>query len=113
MVQTHPVFTDIALHSDDELMQLLGSGIEERETIHAWPLSCVQQVWLANGRRLVYKSQLPPTVEPEFYQAASSALLADHRLLETLGDSRGRVRTAPRLPSAGAKTRRCPLPADQ
>jgi hypothetical protein len=32
------VFTDIALHSDDELAQLLGSGIEERETIHAWPL---------------------------------------------------------------------------
>jgi hypothetical protein len=83
-VQTHPVFTDIALHSDDELVRLLGSGIEERATIHAWPLSCVQQVRLANGRRLVYKSQLPPTVEPEFYQAASSALLADHRLLDTL-----------------------------
>jgi hypothetical protein len=48
----------------------------------------VQQVRLANGRRLIYKSQLPPTVEPEFYQAASSALLADHRLLETLGKSR-------------------------
>jgi hypothetical protein len=38
-VPTHPVFTDIALHSDDELVQLLGSGIEERATIHDWPLS--------------------------------------------------------------------------
>src|SRR4051794_31709534 len=87
-MQTHPVFTDIALQSDDELMQLLGSRIEERAAIHAWPLSCVQQVRLANSGRLVYKSQLPPTVEPECYQAASSALLVDHRLLDTLGDSR-------------------------
>jgi hypothetical protein len=87
-MQTHPVFTDIALQSEDELVQLLGSRIEERATIPAWPLSCVQQVRLANSGRLVYKSQLPPTVEPEFYQAASSALLVDHRLLDTLGDSR-------------------------
>jgi hypothetical protein len=69
-------------------VQLLGSRIEERATIHDWPLSCLQQVRLANGKRLADKSQLPPTVEPELYQAASSALLVDHRLVDTPGDSR-------------------------
>jgi hypothetical protein len=84
-MQTHPFFTDILMHSDDELAEALGVDIAERETIHAWPLSCVQRLLLADGTKLVYKSQLPPTVEPEFYENASSPLLLGHRVLEKRG----------------------------
>jgi hypothetical protein len=85
-MQTHPIFTDIVMHSDDELAETLGVEIVERETIHAWPLSCVQRLFLDDGTKLIYKSQLPPTVEPEFYESASSPLLPGHRVLGKLGD---------------------------
>src|SRR6266542_1143496 len=84
-MQTHPFFTDILMHTDEELAETLGVEIVERETIHQWPLSCVQRLLLGDGRKLIYKSQLPPTVEPEFYESASSPLLPGHRLLEKLG----------------------------
>lgn len=83
---THPVFTDIVLHDDDELARALDARIASRDTIHAWPLSCVQAVGLDGGTRLIYKSQLPPTVEPVFYQRATSTLLPGYRLLGRLGD---------------------------
>jgi hypothetical protein len=85
-VQTHPFFKDILMHSDDALSELLGVGITERATIHEWPLSCVQRLVLADGRKLIYKSQLPPTVEAGFYEAASSPLLPEVRLLGKLGN---------------------------
>ena len=56
---THPTLTGILLHSDQELASLLGAGILCRNTIHEWPLSCVQKVTLDNGKQLIYKSQLP------------------------------------------------------
>jgi hypothetical protein len=84
-MQTHPFFTDILMHSDNELAETLGVNIAERETIHAWPLSCVQRLLLADGTKLIYKSQLPPTVEPEFYENASSPLMPGHRVLEKQG----------------------------
>jgi hypothetical protein len=43
--------------------------------MHEWPLSCVQRLALADGRRLIYKTQFGPTVEAEFYAAARSNLL--------------------------------------
>ena len=76
----------LRLHPDDELSGLLGARIAERRTIHEWPLSCVQKVVLDDGTRLVYKSQLPPTVEPAFYAAVSSPLLPGYRPLGRLGD---------------------------
>jgi len=85
-MQTHPFFTNILMHSDDELAERLGVAIVERETIHEWPLSCVQRLLLADGAKRIYKSQLPPTVEPEFYQMASSPLLPGHCVLDRLGD---------------------------
>jgi Phosphotransferase enzyme family len=85
-MQTHPIFTNIRMHSDDELAQTLGVEIAERETIHQWPLSCVQRLRLADGTKRVYKSQLPPTVEPAFYESASSPLLPRHRMLDRLGE---------------------------
>jgi hypothetical protein len=85
-MQTHPFFTDILMHTADELAETLGVEIVERETIHQWPLSCVQRLLLGDGRKLIYKSQLPPTVEPEFYASASSPLLLGHRVLEKLGN---------------------------
>jgi hypothetical protein len=85
-MQTHPFFTNILMHSDDELSERLGVDLVERETIHEWPLSCVQRLLLADGARLIYKSQLPPTVEPQFYERASSPLLTGHQVLDKLGD---------------------------
>jgi hypothetical protein len=84
-MQTHPVFKDILLHTDTELAEIFGAGIKERKTIHQWPLSCVQQLCLESGKKLAYKSQLPPTVECDFYERASSALLPGHRVLGNIG----------------------------
>ncbi len=85
-MEAHPFFEGIWLHSDEELAAALGTEVRERETIHEWPLSCVQRLLLADGTRLVYKSQLPPTVEPEFYARAASPLLPGYRVLGAVGD---------------------------
>ena len=45
-MRTHPFFTDILMHTDDELAQALGVNIVQRETLHEWPLSCVQRLLL-------------------------------------------------------------------
>ncbi len=66
---------DLWLHDDDELGPLVQSDIVERVTLHEWPLSCVQQLTLAGGRKLIYKTQFGPTVESEFYASARSGLL--------------------------------------
>ena len=67
------------------MQRSIDSDIVERETIHVWPLSCVQRLLLGDGTRLIYKSQLPPTVEPEFYARAASPLLPGHCTLGALG----------------------------
>jgi hypothetical protein len=67
---------DLWLHDDGELAPLVQSNILERVTLHEWPLSCVQRLTTADGRRLIYKTQFGPTVEPEFYANARSGLLA-------------------------------------
>jgi hypothetical protein len=84
-MHVHPVFTNLLLHSNNELSALLETTIIARKTIHEWPLSCVQQLVLEDGTKLIYKTQVPPTVEPQFYQSATSALLPRHRLLGKLG----------------------------
>jgi len=66
---------DLWLHDDDELGPLVQSDVVERVTLHEWPLSCVQQLILAGGRKLIYKTQFGPTVESEFYASARSGLL--------------------------------------
>jgi hypothetical protein len=67
---------DLAMHDDEELAEIASSAVVGRETLHEWPLSCVQRLDLADGRRLIYKSQsAPPSVEAEFYRAARSPLL--------------------------------------
>lgn len=81
----HAIFADLLLHADDELSRALGAGIVERRTIHEWPLSCVQRLSLDDGRTLIYKSQLPPTVEAAFYADAVSPLLPGHQSLGKLG----------------------------
>jgi len=73
------------MHSDEELAESLGAKILERETIHQWPLSCVQKLLLDGGGKLIYKSQLPPTVEAQFYRLAGSSILPKHRVLDRLG----------------------------
>jgi hypothetical protein len=72
-MERHPYF-DLWLHDTPELAEHLGAKIVERETIHDWPLSCVQLLRLADGRRVIYKSQLRATsVESEFFAAANRA----------------------------------------
>jgi len=70
-MERHPYF-DLWLYSTPELADHLGVEIVERSTIHDWPLSCVQLLRLADGRRIIYKSQLRATsVEPEFFVAVN------------------------------------------
>lgn len=83
---THPKYSSIIMHSDNELESLLGAKIQSRKIIHDWPLSCVQELQIEDGTKLIYKSQLPPTVEPCFYECASSILLPHHRSLGSLGE---------------------------
>jgi hypothetical protein len=68
-------YFDLWLHDDEELASLAGSEIVERVTLHEWPLSCVQRLTLAGGRKLIYKTQYGPTVEPEVYARVRSELL--------------------------------------
>ena len=68
-------YFDLWLHDDEELVFLVQSDILERVTLHEWPLSCVQRLTLADGHKLIYKTQFGPTVESEFYASAKSDLL--------------------------------------
>jgi|LSQX01.2.fsa_nt_gb hypothetical protein len=83
---SHHVFADLKLHSDEELAKIIGEKITERITIHEWPLSCVQKLTLESGKRLIYKSQLPPTVEADFYKTAETDLLPAHSVIGKLGN---------------------------
>jgi hypothetical protein len=79
-VHRHEHF-DLWLHDDEELALLMQGDILERVTLHEWPLSCVQRLTLADGRKLIYKTQFGPTVEPEFYASARSSLLPSARTI--------------------------------
>ena len=95
----HPQF-DLWLHDDDELAAALGSAPTERTTIHEWPLSSVQRVRTADGRRHIYKVQAPPTIEREVYARARSPLLVKVRALQAEGTTVAMVMDeveAPRL----------------
>jgi hypothetical protein len=85
-MQKHTHF-DLLLHTDEELGELLGSPVNQRATLHEWPLSCVQDLRLADGQEWIYKAEAAPTVEPEFYAAARSAVLPHTRLLHRDEDS--------------------------
>ncbi len=67
-------FFNLFLHDDKELEPLLQGDILERVTLHEWPLSCVQRLTTFDGRKIIYKAQFGPTVEPEFYASAQSEL---------------------------------------
>jgi hypothetical protein len=69
----HPYF-DLYLHDDQELASHVGGEILARETLHEWPLSCVQRLVTPIGR-WIYKAQFGPTVEAAFYANARSDLL--------------------------------------
>lgn len=83
---TNPHFPELMAHDDASLVRLLGADVVSRSTIHEWPLSWVQRLSMGDGRDLVYKSQLPPTVETAFYREATSTLLTGFRDLGLLGD---------------------------
>lgn len=76
----HPYF-DLRLHTDEELLAIVGSRITERHTLHEWPLSCVQRLHLEDGRKAIYKTQSGPSLEPQFYQNALSPLLIPARTI--------------------------------
>ncbi len=83
-MEPHPFF-DLLLHTNSELEDHFGSPVYERQTLHEWPLSCVQRLDFADGRRLVYKSQSGPTVETDFYLRASSPALSSVEVLHQEG----------------------------
>lgn len=95
----HPSF-HMLLHEDEELAGILGSPVAERTLLHEWPLSCVQRVFTEDGKRYIYKAQLPPTLEDEFYSRARSPLLASARPLGRSGETMAMIMEeidAPRL----------------
>ena len=51
---------DLAIHDDLELAAHIGGEILARETLHEWPLSCVERVTTQQGQ-WIYKSQFGPT----------------------------------------------------
>jgi hypothetical protein len=79
-MEKHPYF-DLWLHDDTELADALGTTVQARATLHEWPLSCVQQVTLGDGRCVIYKTQVGPTVEAAFYARARSPLLVATTIL--------------------------------
>jgi hypothetical protein len=83
---TNPHFPELMAHDDASFARLLGADVVSRSTIHEWPLSWVQRLSLDDGRVLVYKSQLPPTVEAAFYREATSSLLTGFLELGELGN---------------------------
>jgi len=83
----HPQFAGMLFHDDDELGAALGSRVASRALVHEWPLTRTEDVRLDDGRRYAYKTQLPPTVEQQFYEQASSSLLAPFRDLGQAGAS--------------------------
>lgn len=72
---------DLLMHEDGALAELAGGTIVERTTFHHWPLSNVQRVTLADGRKYIYKAQSGPMVEGTFYRNAKSPLLVPSRVL--------------------------------
>ncbi len=109
----HPYF-DLWLHDDAELADVLGSPVVERATIHEWPLSSVQRVRTADGRRHIYKVQAPPTVEPQFYARARSPLLVPVRVLPSRGTTAAMCMDevdAPRLSDARPSESEAPVVA--
>lgn len=75
----HPYF-DLALLDDTVLNQYLLAPIVLRQTIHEWPLSCVQRITCDDGSQHIYKSQAPPSVESAVYGTVS----APHLLSATI-----------------------------
>ena len=78
-----------AVHTDDELTDLLGSTVVRRDVLHSWPLSLVEELETAAGDRWIYKAQRLLPVEPAFYRAAASrtTLLPAARVLTDDGVS--------------------------
>ena len=76
----HPFFK-LYLYDSSALESFLQCEIIKRETLHEWPLSCVELLVLTSGQRWVYKSQFGPSVEAEFYGAVQSDLLPAARVL--------------------------------
>ncbi|HEY9292552.1 MAG TPA: phosphotransferase [Microlunatus sp.] len=84
-MRAHRDFPGLAVHDDEELATMLGSEVVVRRLVHEWPLTRTEELRLADGRRLAYKTQLPPSVEPQFYARARSPLLVEHTDLGRAG----------------------------
>lgn len=85
-MEHHPYF-DLWLYSTDELSVLLSAPVTGRCTLHEWPLSCVQRITLADGKKLIYKIQAREGVEPDFYTQVKSPLLPHYQILEPYHNS--------------------------
>lgn len=77
---THPYFA-LQLHSNEELAPFLPSPVIRRDTLHEWPLSCVQRLHCKDGQSFIYKVQSAPSVEVDFYRQARSSLLATAQII--------------------------------
>jgi hypothetical protein len=73
-MRDHPYFA-LAIHDNAELAMILNNDIQQRTTLHEWPLSFVEKIDIQDGRQFIYKSQRTPSIEPAFYAQTQSPLL--------------------------------------
>jgi hypothetical protein len=76
----HPMFP-VPLHETPALEAVLCAAVVSREQLHSWPLSSVELLTTRAGPRWIYKAQLAPTVEAEFYRRARTDLLPAARVI--------------------------------
>ena len=77
---THPRCS-VPLHDTPTLEAWLNATVASRDQMHWWPLSSVELLTTQGGQRWVYKAQLAPTVEAEFYRRARTDLLPSARVI--------------------------------
>ena len=64
------IYFDLQLLENNEIANILSSEVIERETLHEWPLSCVEKITTTDQRQWVLKSNHEPcNLEGQFYQA--------------------------------------------
>ena len=69
-------FSNIWVHDDSRLEDLLNRKIVSREKLSHWPLSYVEKVTLSDNTRLVYKSQhAASSIENHFYSMIKMSFL--------------------------------------
>jgi len=80
----HPYF-DLMVPTDQLLLSRVGLLVQERNTCHEWPLSCVERIVFAGGITKYCKSMRSPSMEVEVYTNLTSPVLVPHLVVSKNG----------------------------